>query len=340
VAHCIERRAEQMGLSESINRLIDGLDQQILQDPASVYAVIETILIRQWPPLDRELALKWIRAGCCEGIRRGHYAEWATILKECSAYDMKLQYAVCLRRLSEWQAAENLLEDLVRLTGQGGEFDLQGRALTQLAILYRQRGYYEKAINLLDRARLNAELTTDQKLVAELEREYAKIELDSGQWQGALARLGNVTEHSDADTLSLMGEALMAAGHYGQALECLEAAIHESQDNALVLGRLYAAKGRLYADQGEVERAEEDLTAAIVILEQQSDWFALARAKSVLAAALITSGHDLEDAAGLLRHAQDIQTEIMDRAGLVFTRRNLRELDRLSLTPNKKRLQS
>ncbi|MBZ0303406.1 MAG: hypothetical protein K8J31_26925, partial [Anaerolineae bacterium] len=189
---------------------------------------------------------------------------------------------------------------------------------------------YAQALLMLEKAQMIGKQSADEELLEHIDLEKARIFLESGNITDALFLIKD-RKVEDQEILALLGEASVIAGNLDDARLFVEQAISAAEaapEHFLVLGRLYSNLGRIYAMNGQGDEAQTMLSAAITWLEQTPDLYGLGRAKSVLAAALIKDRHDYHEVHRLLRDAQEIQVEIADRTGLVYTRRNLEELKR------------
>jgi tetratricopeptide (TPR) repeat protein len=314
-----------------IDNLIDVLTHCLMENPVACFAIAEHILKQLWPEMSMTRRLTWIELTCKLGIQRGNYATWAAVLKEQEKQglplDLQISQAVCLRKLGDWAAAEDVLRMVIDQTGQEGDFVGQGRGNLELSILLRQQGLYEKASTAAKRALAVFQRFENNDLLYETELELAQIAFDAGNVEEARAFLRHYApDHVRAR--SLLGEIHLAFGETGAAHQCVTEAIELSQPDTAVIGRLYALMGKVYFSDGDWMTGERYFSQAVVLLEKHSDQFALARAKTNLAAGMLSMRRDYEDAKRLLLDAHDIQVVIRDRHGLMITQHNLNELDR------------
>ncbi len=308
-----------------IQTILQKLNEKVLALEWRSFPLIENILYRGWPGLPDNLALVWIQNASAEGLRRGNYAIWASILQNTSTSpDLLLQYVFCLRKLGELQRAEQLAQSVIRDSGTIGNFYWQGRALHELTLIFRQQGYYREAINCLYRIQI---LAADKypDLLSKARLEYARIALDSNDPEQALSALKDADEGSPV-VLTLHGEAFAAAGLLDEARKYFEAAIQHPDVNTGELGRLHAGIAQIDARRKHYESAREHFETAIMLLQKASDWFALGRAQTNLAALLIEY-EDYVETRRLLLDARILQETLNDRVGLLHTQHNISLLE-------------
>jgi tetratricopeptide (TPR) repeat protein len=323
--------AEQTEIYTQVNRCIDEITHCLMANAESCWAIAEYILLRAWPELSVSRRLTWIELACDYGIRQGHYAAWADILRgqggQELSLDLRLRRVECLRRLGERKEAEQTVQALIETAGQNGDFIGQGRGNLELSVLLRQQGLYERAYASIQHAIDGFRRFGQHELVREAELEMAQIAFDTGELTAAQTILQKY-ELRNIKSLSLQGEIYLAFGETEAAQRCVADALDLCQPETAIMGRLYAEMGRICFTKGDWAASEHYLTQAVVLLETHADQFALARTKANLAAGLLNAGRDYTDAQKLLMDAQTIQAAIRDRHGLMITRHNLDELKR------------
>lgn len=323
--------AAQTEIYTQVNRFIDEITHCLMANAESCWAIAEYILLRAWPELSTSRRLTWMELACDYGIRQGHYAAWADILRgqgeQELSLDLRLRRVECLRRLGEREEAEQTVLALIEIAGQNGDFIGQGRGNLELSVLLRQQGLYERAYASIQHAIDGFRRFGRHELVREAELEMAQIAFDAGELTAARAILQEY-ELKNIKSLSLQGEIYLAFGETEAAQRCVADALDLCQPETAIMGRLYAEMGRICFTKGDWIASEYYLTQAVVLLETHADQFALARTKANLAAGLLNARRDYTDAQKLLMDAQTVQVAIRDRHGLMITRHNLDELKR------------
>ncbi len=327
VRRYLERLADD---SMPVRQMLDALAHEIhLADSLeAAYDLVLHILVTGWVQPGEALERKWMSLLLDTGLKRGDYASWALLLenhfRKTAAFDLKLYIAfgVCLRNLAELEAAEQVLVEAVAECGAHGQFVTQGKALLELGILRRQHGRYEEAMEIFERCQRIALNYRDDHLLESVFLEQAQIAAD----RKAHSHFYNLSQRLPASLrlLSLQSAVLLDEGNTSGALAHLQQALDlpEANENPANLARLYAALGRAYEMQDDLEAAYDYLTRAITIFEQQSAPYTLSRAQANLGAVL-TRMQVWREASLLLRQAEATQQRLSDRVGLAATRHNL-----------------
>jgi tetratricopeptide (TPR) repeat protein len=314
------------GILES---LIEELDRLFTDELPFAFEIIEHILLSDWPESRKERAQRWINTCLKEALRRGRYARWVSIIesyhKRHGSADISLNIALgmCLRRVSQWLRARQVLEQAVLNAGSVGQFYEQGRALIELGILYRQQGFYEKSAVILEKAETILARYNDADVLNDLCVEHAQAALDGGDIAQAQVYLRDLPP--TGRVLAMLCEVYFLQGDFVQSLDQAQQAVSLSGDNQVAVGRLYVTIGRIYDRRDEPDTAFNYFARAITILEREGDVWALARARSNLAAHLIRLGNSYE-AYDLLSKAENVQVGLGDQVGLEITRHNFRVL--------------
>jgi len=314
-------------LDTLIEEVHDGLSKGI----PFAFDVIEHLLLSDWLRVQPEKARMWISVSLGDALRRGHCAQWVTIIenfqKRHGKTDLSIQIGLgmCLRRVSRWSRAFEVLEQAISDAGRTGQFQDQGRALLELGILYRQQGYYEKAGVIMEKAQDIFSRYHNHERLTDLLIERTQAALDRGDAKQAQDYLRDLPE--TGRILAMESEVHLLLGDYRGSLDLANRAILLSTDNPLAIGRLYAMMGRIFDQQNELENAANYFAHAITILEREGDLWALARAQSNFGALLIRQENAYE-AYEALSKAENIQVVLGDRVGLESTRHNFRVLRR------------
>jgi tetratricopeptide (TPR) repeat protein len=312
-------------------RLIDDLLYG-LKPTISVTAlkVVEQALLSPWLDLDLQWQRQWIELLWSEGIDQGHGAIWCSIfehhLNRIGIDDPALltPYGVCLRRLTQWNAAENIFQHAISLTGLSGTFLAQARVLLELGILYKNQGYYEKASHVFSKVETTLQKYPDNRLASSLRLQQAQIALESKDAEETFQVLSQIQVSSPA-VLALRSEAHLLMSDCKSCLELAQKALEAPDISPAFEAHVYSIIGRSYEQCGEFALARRYLESAVTLLERADDRFVLARVQSNLGAVLIQF-KAYPDARRLLEQAASAQLHYKDQLGLAMTRHNLRVL--------------
>jgi tetratricopeptide (TPR) repeat protein len=312
-----------------LDMLIEEFDRNLTNELLPAFAIVEHILISGWPRIHPERAQKWIKNHLKEALRQGHCAQWANIIhkfrdqhKEADL-DLTVALGMCLRRISQWPRAQQVLEQAIAEAGKVGQFYVQGMALFELGILYRQQGAYQKAEALFEKAEKILIRYTDTPIRNDLCAERAQAAFDRGEIDQAQTYLRDLP--STGRILAMQSEIHLLLGDFVSSFELARQAIVQSDGNPIAVGRLYTLIARICEQQGEVDSSFSYLARAIIILEREGDIWALGRTQSNMGALLIHMGNSYE-AYDMLSKAENSQVLLGDRVGLESTRHNFRVL--------------
>jgi tetratricopeptide (TPR) repeat protein len=296
-----------------------------IEDRTAALDVVEQMLITGLPDVGPAERVSWLNRFWAEGLRQGHWAHWRAILEsymqETDSYepDLRIAYGICLRRLADWEGAQQVFRTVAAQCGRAGRFAEQARALVEWSVLARNQGEYETALGLIGQARRYAERVRDDELLQSLALQEAQIQIQQGRAEEAEKALAAVPE--TAQTLSLQCEALLAMSRHDMCRSLARRALRLLQNDLATEASLYTIVGRSYEYEGNHDNAHSYLTDAVTLLERSDDAFSLARAQTNLAAVLIPMRRYL-DADTLLMRAEDVQARLGDQVGLGATRHN------------------
>ncbi len=313
----------------TLEAIVEAVDHHLSEVLPFAFDVIEHILFSNWLNKNPALMQKWINESLKEALRRGHCARWVTIIenfhKRYGTNDISLNIALgmCLRRVSQWPQAHQILEQAMFDAGRAGEFYQQGKALFELGVLYRQQGYYEKGATILEKADKIFSRYASEDAMNDLRIERAQVALERGDAQQAQIYLRDLP--LTGRTLAMYSEIYLLLGDFAQSLDFAQQAIALNSDNPAAVGRLYASIGRIYDQYVELDSAFNYFARAVTILEREGDIWALARAQSNMGALLIRLENSYE-AYEILSKAENMQVMLGDRVGLETTRHNFRVL--------------
>jgi tetratricopeptide (TPR) repeat protein len=322
-------------LDSSIHLMVNDVIQNMNlvdnagQGDSKLLSVVEYILQSTWLALDENVCEAWITKWWVEGVRCQHWSTWRLLLerqvqRNPLEADLCMGYAICLRRLGEWYLAEQVFLALISETGRRGMFLRQAEALLELSILLRYRGEYERVVELLVHGKRIAATQKSDLMLSAIAVEQAQVALDLHDLMSAETFIADLSDSSRVYLLK--SELFLFQGNYEQARSFSQLAIKGLDKDFSSYARIYTLIGRAFEQQNELETAQEYLTWAVMILEQQEDVFALARAQSNLASLFIRTGH-YEEAEILLSAAEKIQLQLNDRVALAATLHNLRLLE-------------
>ncbi len=302
--------------------ITDQLVRAIESVESESFDLIENILFSHWPPIDDALAEHWTRLCFDEGLRRGHYATWAHIVEQLNleALDVKLNRAICLRRLGNIEEAYDTFNQVIGDAGLNGDFSLQGRGLIELSGMLRQQGRYEEAQSRLSRVLVDKQNEFDVAL------ERAQIAFDRGDYASALAVLERSYHPNSVRVWALLSEISLEMGNLAQGAAYVQSALDFVGDDHFFRGRLYSIRARILDAQGKDSQTAYEL--ALTVLQRENDQFGLARCQTNFAATLIDAKRDFNLAQQLLQDATESQKVLKDAVGLLTTRHNLNALDR------------
>ncbi len=310
---------QQATAAETAAAFLESLDSD-----SAALDIIEYALESGFPRFTAERRSRWIKKLWKDGLRRGHWARWRQILENAAPDDesveLRIAYGVCMRRLNEWESAEQVFYSIVNECGRGGRFAEQAEALLEWSILARYQGKYERAQGFLAQARRYAERVRNEDLLRAVALQSVQILLEEGK--GAEAQKLLVSLPETAQALALASEVQFRSGNYEACRTLAQRALALSAADLSALASLSSLIGRSFQAQGDLLQARAYMSETISLLERLNDTFALARAKTNLAGILLPLGQ-LADAGRLLASAEDLQGRLGDRVGLSATRHNL-----------------
>ncbi len=288
--------------------------------------VAESILLSNWitlNPAERdEFMANWLSCG----IQARHWAIWAELLEnEVSgrndvSVDYFIAYGVCLRSIARRAEAHDALMLAISLAGKNGLFEKQASAILEIAILFRHEGSYEQATKLLARATRIATRRRNHDLIAALASEAMQIALDMNNLDDCEKLINQLPDN--AQSLLLQSEYFLRRGNWMQCHICIGNFLNTTEFSEPLRARGLSILGQLHKVRGDLKAAYNDLSFAVILLEQAHDSIALARTKTNLSAICIEIGY-FEDAQSLLLHAENLQSLIYDPVGLAATKHNL-----------------
>ncbi len=315
-------------IDESVQRLFSLLVDK-LNDSEVADDVFEQVLLSGFPELSLEQRAEWIRRLWKSALIRGHWAKWRMIFDDYLQQvdtvepELRIAYGVCLRRLAEWEASQQIFYSLSLECGRSGDFAGQATRLLEWSVLARYRGEYERAQALLGQTKRYALRAQDEDLLHETTLQEAQFLIEQGNGVEAYKLLTVLPK--SLHMLALQSEAQLILGNYNFCRVLAEQALKLSEDDQATQASLRTIIGRSYQAQHDEVQAHGYLTDALTLLERLDDKFALARAQTNLAAAFPQMKR-YSDAGRLLTNAEEVQVRLGDRVGLRATRHNWNNL--------------
>jgi tetratricopeptide (TPR) repeat protein/plasmid stabilization system protein ParE len=312
--YLIGRYQTDVGVRDRVHQLLASLSQADIP-----LEMIEHLLLAQW--LQLADTGDWQRHFWQQGVNKGHWGVWKTILQNAppEVADLRIAYGICLRSLGEWDTASTVLDDAIRRTGRTGDFVTQAYALLEEAKVRRYQGHFQNALNLLARAERTLLRQQETALLQEVKLEQVRIAVEQNQVEAGFKILSSMPKSLASQFL--WAEVYLLAGDYSRCRQLADDALQRAHDSH-VLARLHTLIGRCYEREKDLYNAQNYFFAAVSLLEQLHDPFALARAQSNLAAVYIRMNQQ-HDARILLQEAQHSQTRLKDVVGLAATRHNI-----------------
>lgn len=306
----------QIFLNEQMNLLIAFIERF----PADSIPVMEWLLYTEYPDLPSEVSTAWIRY--LIPIQQKNYGRWLMILEKPRnrvELDFQIEYGSMLWRCHRWQLAQRVLEHTIFEAGKSGKFELQARAMLELAILFRYWNALDKAELLLQSALEIAQRFKDKSLEHQIALEFSQIAIQ--QRDGTLARQYLSQVKPTPRSWMLMAEAHLLLEQSDEALIAADRAKKFFENDKLNLALNQMITGRAYMQRSDDELALDFMLRAITLLETLQYPLLLARAW-VNYAVLLSKRESYDQAYEFLLQAEKVQTELHDVYGLALTRHN------------------
>ncbi len=221
---------------------------------------------------------------------RGHAPALLDMLRRAEAHALRLgnktvegQIQCCigaiLRQLGQYAEAVGCLTRSLALHREQNDRDETGWALYELAMLFREEGYFQQAGLYAQDALHLFRVVGDQKgeawmqmVLGEVSRGLGDYYKALGYFELTLASFRNL--HSDegiASTLRDRGTVFEALGRYSKALKDFEEALRLFNALGLRAGQAWvlADQSIVYADQGKLDLADLTCSDAIAIFREQ-----------------------------------------------------------------------
>ncbi len=313
----------QYASSAELQALFDDLIAGMV-DGVAALDVIEQVLLSKFPTVSPTRRAAWIKAKWQAGVRHGNCATWRAILEssalgENAEPELRIAYGICLRRLADWSGAQQVFYQVASDCGRAGQFDAQARSLVEWSILERYQSNFQRARALLDQAKRFVRRAGIDELLESVTLQEAQLLIQQGRGTEAYKLLTTLPETGRG--LTLQSEAQLLLGNTTLCRTLAERALTLLDEDRATEASLRTIIGRARQREGDLEGARRDLIQVVTLLERLGDSFGLARAKTNLAAVLI-SLDQRRDASLLLADAEQVQVKLGDKVGLHATRRN------------------
>lgn len=240
-----------------------------------------------------------------------------------------LMYASGLLQIGDFEEASSELQSLLHHAETHQDNRLYGYACLELSIIHRLQSQYESAISYQSRS-LEAGLQQgDDELCSRAALEGAQLAVDIGNRDILAQQLSLVKTGYTEKThyKSLKSELMLIDKNYeGCRNLAYELFVNIASDDRSAHARIHDLIGRSYFLQTQYINAERHFATAVTYARGYSSGSLLLGRSLTNRAACLLHLADKERAEVCLREAENIQDALSDRAGLVITRANLREL--------------
>lgn len=325
---------------EQIHTLIQQLDAVVSEPKHEILGIFEGVLAAQWLQLPDDLRMRWIKHLWQGGLEYGSMQVWVQQLDWYQSHMpepdliMYTAYARGLRRTGSFTPAVGVLQHVIEQSGRRGDFLQQARAQLELAILRRKQGYYQQAVELLERAEAVVARRTGGsiELGQRISLEMAQIAVDTADGRAAQVHLADLLP--EPEVLALRAEAHLLLGEFKQCFAAGQSVITNPDTGSYLRAQAHTIFARCAEQLGQLDEACDQFATALRLFEKIGDVFAIARVRSNLAAVLIRLEQQEEiptfgEARALLNAARHAQVILSDPVGLSVTEANLRLLDQL-----------
>jgi transcriptional regulator with XRE-family HTH domain len=289
-------------------RLERGLSQRELAAPGVSYAYISRIEAGT-----RQPSVKALRRLAAKLGITADYLETGSDLGEDAVRELKLTDLELAVRLGEGDGAEQGLTEIADQAEAAGDHRALLRANVTLAALAQDRGEFQRAVSLFERAL--ADEPFDPFNLYDIYANLARAHAASGNTHAAvelLQRCLDEVEDGDDPALearyaTILSYALSDIGELGRAEDVVRRAIGRAQDieDPYMRVRLYWSMARLAQIEGRPAVALSNVRRAIALLQATEDTVHLARAH-LLAASISLTRDDWETAESHLNQAEHL----------------------------------
>jgi tetratricopeptide (TPR) repeat protein len=314
-------------------------DDLIAHPDAAVCLHLLDVVQRALMPSALRLDLAYAFASLVE--RAGAWLQWCNYLEllrdETAGTDrlwIGLRLGSAYRWLAQWDDAIYLLSAVIEDAGRAGAFDMQARAMVELAVVHRLQRRPDVAAQLLNRAenyyrRHPDREGQDREGSEQVTAEYVQLALDAGETQIAQQYLDRPGKALSPRLLNLAAFVALRAGDLVRALDLAQAAQHELSGDTPRLARTLALIGQIHYHLGNWATAVNHLVYALALMEETRDVLGHARARLNLSAIYLSRGN----LRAALRYLHGLPAELErlgDVVSLEAALNNLRVLNEVS----------
>lgn len=321
----------------ALEGFVKHLSVSQLDNSDSVLSLVEAVLACDWIQLSDDLYPKFTKLHFREGILRGHFATWHSILSQyaenvdTATAELAIGYGLCQRHLGQWAEAQSVFAKIIQFAGSTGDFEHQGEALLELAILMRWQGNYNGALESLRHLEILVKSKHLNLIRNRLIIEQVELALEQNQPEAAWALVNQLQVfevRKQVLIIEICSREHVSQFSYATIQKWVLDLLSHYENHTSIRARLHILMGRISEKQNDIDFAIKHLRIALSLLtDQDNDPFALGRTQTNLAGALIKV-NQLTDAQMLINSAKSIQQKISDRVGLAATLHNERAIHR------------
>lgn len=313
-------------------------DDLIAHPDAAVCLHLLDVVQRTLMPSALRLDLAYTFAFLVE--RAGAWLQWCSYLEllrdETAGADrlwIGLRLGSAYRWLAQWDDATYLLSAVIEDAGRAGAFEMQARAMVELAVVHRLQRRPDVAAQLLNRAenyyRRQDREGQHREGIEQVTAEYVQLALDAGETRIAQQYLDRPGQALSPRLLNLAAFVALRAGDPARALDLAQAAQHELGGDTPRLARTLALIGQIHYHLGNWATAVNHLVYALALMEETRDVLGHARARLNLSAIYLSRGN----LRAALRYLHGLPAELErlgDVVSLEAALNNLRVLNEVS----------
>lgn len=307
-----------------VNTILSQLDRQIALHAVPL-RIVNEVLKAEWLDISFERQRLWARQ--LSKMNEKPLELWHQILRRTyddvlDPQDMRLNLEYCrmLRQSGKWKNAEKGLNYILEHTGLQADFDTQVLAMIEYSILFKQRGNFEHALKLLQRANFIAEQRNWTHLIQCVRLEQAQIAAERLDGQDTLRHLETIP--TSLRSVMLAAEAHLILSDYDRAYTLCYQGLEIAGNQRSALANLHDLLGRIDMASKSYEEAMRHFSTADSYFNASGDLFKQARCWSNLGVAIMRMG-DVVQARHYLTKAQRVQQALGDSLGSRLTTHNL-----------------
>lgn len=278
--------------------------------------LIEHIIwhFEQWVPDDWRYL--WIKEYWKTGLSHGESRVWHSLLLKYSQLFneswIKIAVAVSYRLQSQFTLSRQLLEEVLILAGQNGDFCALAVSTLEYAKVLRLQSKFQLAV--LQVEKLERSLVQYLPIDSHVDyiKERAQLALDRQLHEVTLEIL---TAIDDPEAKMMQAEALYRLRKYEDCMDICYSILTNSGTSHSIRGHILNIIGRCYQQLHQHEMAVEQFSLALEKYREQPSLLQVCRVKINMAVSLIHL-EEFEPAMGDLAYAKKIATEINDTVAL------------------------